>query len=51
MEQSVDWMLKQPEDLISKAAEKGSAYVRTMAAKAWEKKGNFDALLTMAQDS
>lgn len=51
MEQTAAWMLKQPESLITETMEKGSAYARTLAAMTLEKKGDYDALLPLAQDS
>ena len=51
MEQTANWMQNQPETLLLEAAEKGSAYARTLAVHALWKKGNFDALVPMGQDS
>lgn len=51
MDQTASWMLKQPPELLAEAAEKGSAYIRTLAVHAYWQKGDYDALLPLAGDS
>lgn len=51
IDQTATWMLKQPPALLTEAAEKGSAYIRTLAVYAHWKKGDYDALIPLAGDS
>ena len=51
MDQTVDWMLKQDEAFLPRVLEWCAAYSRSLAAYAYGKKGDFDAVLALAQDS
>ena len=51
MDQTVDWMLKQDEAFLPRVIEWCAAYSRSLAAYAYGKKGDFDAVLALAQDS
>lgn len=51
IDQTVDWMLKQDEAFLPRVLEWCAAFSRSLAVYAYGKKGDFDAVLALAQDS